>query len=85
MRAHAALEPDCLKHHNVLTRDIFFAVLDEAKRAGLRIAGHFPMGEQLTMREVAEAGQATIEHLGWPGVAADFTAMTRARAEAANH
>jgi len=78
VRELAALKPDLLKHHNVVKRDIFFAVLDEAKKAGLRVSGHFPMGEKLTLREVAEAGQATIEHLGWPGVSADFKAMTPA-------
>ena len=78
VRELAALKPDVIKHHNVLKRDIFFAVIDEAKKAGLRVSGHFPMGEKITLREVAEAGQATIEHLGWPGVSADFKAMTPA-------
>ena len=78
VRALAALKPDLIKHHTPLKREVFFAVLDEAKKAGLRVAGHFPPGEKVTMREVAESGQATIEHLGWPGVAAAFRAMTPA-------
>src|SRR6185436_782337 len=78
VRELAALKPDLLKHHNAVKREIYFAVLDEAKKAGLRVAGHFPMGEKVTLREVAESGQATIEHLGWPGVSADFKAMTPA-------
>jgi imidazolonepropionase-like amidohydrolase len=78
VRELAALKPDLLKQHNALKRDMYFAVLDEAKKAGLRVAGHFPMGEKVTLREVAESGQQSIEHLGWPGVAADFNAMTPA-------
>jgi imidazolonepropionase-like amidohydrolase len=78
VRELAALRPDLLKHHNAVKRDVFFAVMDEAKKAGLRVTGHFPMGEKLTLREVAEAGQASIEHLGWPGVAADYKAMSPA-------
>jgi imidazolonepropionase-like amidohydrolase len=78
VRELAALKPDLLKHHNAMTRAVFFAVLDEAKKAGLRVAGHFPMGEKVTLREVAESGQASIEHLGWPGASADFKAMSPA-------
>ena len=76
VRELAALKPDLLKHHNAVKREVYFAVLDEAKKAGLRVSGHFPMGEKMTLREVAEAGQASIEHLGWPGVAADFKQMS---------
>ncbi len=78
VRQLAALKPDLIKHHNALHRDIFFAVMDEAKKAGLRVSGHFPMGEKLTLGEVAQAGQLTIEHLGWPGVAADFKKLAPA-------
>ena len=78
VRELAALKPDLLKHHNAVKRDVFFAVLDEARKAGLRVSGHFPMGEKITLREVAESGQASIEHLGWPGVSADFDKMTPA-------
>ena len=78
VRQLAALKPDLLKHHNAVKRDVYFAVLDEARKAGLPVAGHFPIGEKVTLREVAEGGQASIEHLGWPGVSADFKAMTPA-------
>jgi hypothetical protein len=78
VREMAALKPDLLKHHNVVKRAVFFAVLDEAKKAGLRISGHFPIGEKMTLGEVAAAGQLSIEHLGWPGVAADFKALSPA-------
>ena len=78
VRDLAALKPDLLKQHNAVTREVYFAVLDEANKAGLRVAGHYPMGEKVTLREVAESGQASIEHLGWPGVAADFKAMSPA-------
>ena len=76
VRELAALKPDLFKHHNAMKREVFFAVLDEAKKAGLRVSGHFPMGEKLTLGEVATAGQASIEHLGWPGVAADFRKLS---------
>ena len=78
VRELAALKPDVLKHHNAAKREVYFAVLDEAKKAGLRVTGHFPIGEKVTLREAAEAGHATIEHLGWPGVAADFRSKTPA-------
>src|SRR5262245_35872246 len=78
VRELATLKPDVLKHHNPFKREVFFAVLDEAKKAGLRVGGHFPMGEKGTLRDVAEAGQASIEHLGWPSVSAVFKAMTPA-------
>ncbi len=75
VREVAALKPDLIKHHASNKRDIYFAVLDEAHRLGLPVAGHFPGGEKISLREAADAGQSTIEHLGWPHVAADFAAL----------
>lgn len=78
VRQLAALKPDLLKQHTNSKRAIYFAVLDEAKKFGLDVAGHYPSGEKVTLREMADAGQRTIEHLGWPGVAHDFNALSPA-------
>ncbi len=66
----AALKPDLLKLHVTLKKDIYLAVLDEASKNGLRVAAHYPTPkEPVTLKEIADAGQATVEHLGWPGAA----------------
>src|SRR5262245_60284590 len=40
----AALGVDCIKVHNALPRDAFFAVLDEARKRHLPVAVHLPDG-----------------------------------------
>lgn len=51
---------DFVKVYNTLSRDTYFAIADEAKKRGLPFAGHVP--NALTVREAAEAGQASEEH-----------------------
>jgi imidazolonepropionase-like amidohydrolase len=51
---------DFVKTHNALSREAFFAVLDEANRRGLRVASHLPAG--VSVVEAAEAGVGSIEH-----------------------
>ncbi len=57
----ADLKVDFIKVHARLTRECFFALLDEAKKRKLPVAGHVPVA--LNPIEVSEAGQKSIEHL----------------------
>jgi len=52
---------DFIKVYTLLPRPAYFAVLAEAKRAGLPVAGHVPAS--VTPEEAALAGQHSIEHL----------------------
>src|SRR5712692_4400263 len=52
---------DFIKVHRRLSRDCYFAAIDEAKRQGLTLVGHIPM--TVTPEEASDAGQATIEHV----------------------
>ncbi len=52
---------DFVKAQAGLSRDAYFALADEARKAGLVLAGHAP--EALNAAEVSEAGQKTIEHV----------------------
>lgn len=78
VREAASAHPDWIKQHVNLKREVYFAVLDEAHRLGLPVAGHYPMGERITLREVAEAGQRSIEHLK-NGEATDFAKLSDAQ------
>jgi imidazolonepropionase-like amidohydrolase len=57
----AALGVDCIKVHNALPRDAFFAVLSEAKKLHLPVAVHLPQG--LTVTEASDSGTASLEHI----------------------
>lgn len=52
---------DFLKVYSLLPRDTFFAIMDEARQQGLRVAGHVP--PSVTAWEASDAGQASFEHL----------------------
>ena len=52
---------DFIKVYNRLTRDAYFAIVDEAKAQGLPIAGHVPVS--VSLLEASAAGQRSIEHL----------------------
>lgn len=51
---------DFIKTHNALSREAFFAVLEEANRRGLRVAAHLPAG--VSVVEAATRGVGSIEH-----------------------
>ncbi|HEU4539433.1 MAG TPA: amidohydrolase family protein, partial [Polyangiaceae bacterium] len=51
---------DFVKVHNRVPREAFFALADEAKRLGLRVAGHLPRG--VSAEEAVAAGQHSVEH-----------------------
>ena len=52
---------DLIKVHDNTPQPVFFAIADEARRQNLPLAGHVPRG--LTVEQVVEAGQRSIEHL----------------------
>jgi imidazolonepropionase-like amidohydrolase len=55
---------DYIKVYSALPRDAFYAIVDEAKKQGLSIAGHLPTS--VTACEASDAGQKSFEHmLGW--------------------
>jgi imidazolonepropionase-like amidohydrolase len=58
----AAQGADFIKVHDRVPRDAYFAILDEAKKKGLTVVGHVP--DALTIEEVSNAGQKSIEHIG---------------------
>lgn len=52
--------PDFVKVHDNLSRESYFAVIDEARRLNLRVEGHVPIA--ITAAEASTAGQKSIEH-----------------------
>lgn len=53
---------DCIKVYDVLSRETYFAIADEAKKLKLPFVGHVPTS--ITSIEASDAGQKSIEHLG---------------------
>jgi imidazolonepropionase-like amidohydrolase len=52
---------DFIKIYSLFGREAYFAAVDEARKAGLPIAGHVP--ESITAAEASSAGQRSFEHL----------------------
>jgi imidazolonepropionase-like amidohydrolase len=52
---------DFIKVYSLLSRPLFFAVSDEAKKQGLTFVGHVPVS--VTAAEASDAGQKSMEHL----------------------
>jgi len=52
---------DFVKVYSRLHRDVYFALVDEAQRVGIPVAGHTP--DEVPVTEVAAAGQVSIEHV----------------------
>ena len=61
VRQQAAAGVDEIKVYSRLEKDVFLAIVDEAKRAGLKPVGHVP--EAVYIEEAAAAGLASIEHV----------------------
>jgi imidazolonepropionase-like amidohydrolase len=61
VRTAKAEGADFIKIYTYLDREAFFALADEARRVGLAVAGHHPA--RLRVREVADAGMRSFEHL----------------------
>ena len=51
---------DLVKVYENLSREAYFAILDEARRRGIPVDGHVPF--RVTPEEAANAGQRTVEH-----------------------
>ncbi len=58
---------DFVKAYQSLVPEAYFGLLDEARRAGLDVAGHLPWAVRPT--EAARRGVRTIEHARWPALA----------------
>jgi Amidohydrolase family len=56
---------DLIKVHNFTPRDAFFAIVDEARRLQLPVAGHVPL--KVTIPEGLDASMASIEHMSEGG------------------
>ena len=52
---------DFIKVYENLSRDSYFAIIDEAKRRKIPVVGHVPF--RVLPKEAAEAGQRTFEHV----------------------
>jgi cytosine/adenosine deaminase-related metal-dependent hydrolase len=50
---------DFIKPYNLLSREVYLAILDEAKRQKMPVAGHVPLS--LTAAEASDLGQISIE------------------------
>jgi hypothetical protein len=72
VRKLIGLGVDQLKVYSLLPRESYFAILDEARKAGIKAVGHVP--DSITLEDAVEAGQASVEHLtGFPGLIARLT------------
>jgi imidazolonepropionase-like amidohydrolase len=57
-----SLGADFIKVYDGVARDDYFAIIDEAKKINIPVAGHVPLG--VTSLEASNARQRSIEHLG---------------------
>jgi hypothetical protein len=57
---YAAAGVDFLKIYSELPRDAYFGLATEARKQGLALAGHRPMG--VSLQELFAAGQRSVEH-----------------------
>src|SRR5205807_2588355 len=51
---------DFIKVHSFPSREVYFAIADEAKKQGLTLVGHLPVS--VSLAEAIAAGQKSIEH-----------------------
>jgi len=51
---------DFIKVYNLLSRDVYLAIVDEAKKQNIPFAGHVPFS--MTLTEVSDLGQISVEH-----------------------
>jgi len=51
---------DCVKVYDGISRDSYFAIIDEAKKLGVPVVGHLPSA--IGVREASQAGQRSLEH-----------------------
>jgi imidazolonepropionase-like amidohydrolase len=70
---------DCIKVMNLIRRDVYDAIMDEARRHGIPVVGHVPT--DVGLRHVLESGQSSIEHFDGYGMA---SSLNGARLEGLN-
>jgi imidazolonepropionase-like amidohydrolase len=51
---------DCIKVYDGLSRDSYYAIIDEAKKLRLPVVGHLPSA--ISVRDASIAGQRSLEH-----------------------
>ena len=78
---HKSDGADFINVYNGLSREAYLAVVDEAKRVGLPLAGHIPAS--MSASEISDLGQRTIEHSGSTGSSPAELLMSCSRDEAA--
>lgn len=57
---------DFIKIYDMIPREAYFALAEEAKKLSLPFAGHVPV--EVRASEVSDAGQASIQHINWIGI-----------------
>ena len=60
VREYKQQDMDFIKVYNLLSREVYLAIIDEAKRQKIPVAGHVPFS--MTAAEVSDLGQISIEH-----------------------
>jgi imidazolonepropionase-like amidohydrolase len=60
VRTYKSRGADFMKPYNLLPRDVYLALVDEAGKQRIPVAGHVPFS--MTVTEVSDLGQRTIEH-----------------------
>lgn len=61
VRQQAEAGVDQIKVYSSLDKDVFLAILDEARQVGLKVVGHVP--DSISLEDAAAAGMASSEHL----------------------
>ncbi|HET8923140.1 MAG TPA: amidohydrolase family protein [Candidatus Acidoferrum sp.] len=51
---------DCIKVYDGLSRDSYYAIIEEARKLGVPVVGHLPSA--ISVREASNAGQRSLEH-----------------------
>ncbi len=78
VETHKKEDYDFIKVYDGLNRDVYTAIIDEAKKQNIAVVGHVP--DQIKISEATELGQQTIEHLTgyfeWDGSKVKITAET---------
>ncbi len=60
VRTYKLSGADFIKPYNLLSREVYLAILDEAKKQNIPLEGHVPFS--MTAAEVSDLGQLTVEH-----------------------
>ena len=61
VRTYKERKADFIKVYNLLKKDVYLAIISEAKKQGIAFAGHVPFS--VTAAEASSFGQKSIEHL----------------------